>query len=126
VIPIPKPGQDAADPGNYRPIALTSCLYKTFKRLVNERLVQFLETSGVLTECQSGFWKRAAQQTSFVVGEFHARSLCALQKRCGRLLRPGESLRQDVEARHSPRSAQCQLEGPLAPAHIEVFIRSSV
>ena len=29
VIPIPKPGKDHAEPTNYRPIALTSCLCKT-------------------------------------------------------------------------------------------------
>ena len=29
VITIPKPGKDPAEPTNYRPIALTSCLYKT-------------------------------------------------------------------------------------------------
>ena len=43
IIPIPKPGKDPTDPGNYRPIALTSCLCKTFERLVNYRLVWFLE-----------------------------------------------------------------------------------
>jgi hypothetical protein len=35
VIPIPKPGKDPTDPGNYKPIALTSCLCKTFERLIN-------------------------------------------------------------------------------------------
>jgi hypothetical protein len=58
VIPIPKPGKDATDPGNYRPIALTSCLCKTFERMVNERLVWFLERNGILTEVQSGFRKQ--------------------------------------------------------------------
>ena len=28
IIPIPKPGKDHAEPTNYRPIALTSCLCK--------------------------------------------------------------------------------------------------
>ncbi|GFN96538.1 RNA-directed DNA polymerase from mobile element jockey [Plakobranchus ocellatus] len=31
VIPIQKPGKDPFDPFNYRPIALTSCLYRHFK-----------------------------------------------------------------------------------------------
>ena len=31
VIPIPKPGKDHSDPGNFRPIALTSCVYKTWR-----------------------------------------------------------------------------------------------
>ena len=43
VIPIPKPGKDASDPANYRPIALTSCLCKTLERMVNDL---------------SGFWRK--------------------------------------------------------------------
>jgi hypothetical protein len=39
VIPIPKPGKDPTSADNYRPIALTSCVCKTFERMVNERLV---------------------------------------------------------------------------------------
>jgi len=57
VIPIPKPGKNLTDPGNYRPIALTSCLYETFEWLVNCRLVWFLESNNILSEYQSGFWK---------------------------------------------------------------------
>ena len=38
-IPIPKPGIDHMDPINYRPIALTSCICKTLKRMINKRLV---------------------------------------------------------------------------------------
>jgi ribonuclease HI len=58
IIPIPKPGKGSTDPGNYRPIALTSCLCKTFERLVNDRLVWYLETNNILTEYQSGFRKQ--------------------------------------------------------------------
>ena len=35
VIPIPKQGKDHAEPTNYRPIALTSCLCKTLERMIN-------------------------------------------------------------------------------------------
>ncbi|GFO04503.1 hypothetical protein PoB_003100800 [Plakobranchus ocellatus] len=35
-VPIPKPGKDPSDPSNYRPIALTSCLFKTHERMVND------------------------------------------------------------------------------------------
>ena len=42
VIPIPKPGKDAKNPSNYRPISLTSCLCKTMERMINKRLVWFL------------------------------------------------------------------------------------
>ena len=43
VIPLLKPGKDHTDPSNYRPIALTSCLCKLMEKLVNKRLMWFLE-----------------------------------------------------------------------------------
>ena len=55
VIPIPKPGKDASEPSNYRPIALTSCLCKTLERMVNDRLVWFLEKNNLIVDVQSGF-----------------------------------------------------------------------
>ena len=55
VIPIPKPGKDNTIPNNYRPIALTSCLCKTFERIVNDRLVWFLEQNDIITKFQAGF-----------------------------------------------------------------------
>ena len=57
VIPIAKPGKDPTSPGNYRPIALTSCICKTFERMVNARLVWFLEANAIITAYQSGFRK---------------------------------------------------------------------
>jgi len=45
VIPVPKPGKDHTDPSNYRPIALTSCVCKTMERMINWRLVWFLESN---------------------------------------------------------------------------------
>ena len=41
IIPIPKPGKDPAEPNNYRPIALTSCLCKTLERMINKRPTWF-------------------------------------------------------------------------------------
>ena len=55
IIPIPKPGKDHTDPANYRPIALTSCICKTMERMVNDRLVWYLERNNILSPCQNGF-----------------------------------------------------------------------
>ena len=55
VIPILKPGKDVSDPSSYRPISLTSCLCKTMERMVNRRLVHFLESNQFLTNVQCGF-----------------------------------------------------------------------
>ena len=58
VIPIPKPGKDSSNPANYRPIALTSCICKTMERMVNDRLVWFLENNKIIATAQSGFRKQ--------------------------------------------------------------------
>ena len=42
---------------NYRPIALTSCLCKTVERMINDRLVWFLESNQLITKYQAGFRK---------------------------------------------------------------------
>ena len=55
VIPIAKPNKDHSDPINYRPIALTSCVCKIFEKMVNGRLVQYLENNKLLTNIQCGF-----------------------------------------------------------------------
>merc|ERR1711895_340646 len=43
VIPILKPDKDPQDPLSYRPISLISCIYKLLDKIVNNRLVWFLE-----------------------------------------------------------------------------------
>ena len=55
VIPVPKPGKDHTEPTNYRPIALTSCLCKTLERMINTRLVWYLESNNLISPVQSGF-----------------------------------------------------------------------
>ena len=57
VVPIPKPGKDSQYANNYRPISLTSCLCKTMERIINDRLVYYLEKNNLLTALQSGFRK---------------------------------------------------------------------
>lgn len=55
VIPVWKPGKDPTQPSNYRPIALTSHVCKIIERIVNERLIYFLEKGGLISSYQSGF-----------------------------------------------------------------------
>lgn len=57
VVPIPKPGKDPLQTTNYRPISLTSCLCKVLEKMVNARLVWFLESNKCLTPVQYGFRK---------------------------------------------------------------------
>ena len=76
VIPIPKPGKDHSDPNSYRPISLTSCVCKTLERMINDRLVWFLEHNNILTDIQCGFRKRKStidhlvRLESFIRGAF--------------------------------------------------------
>ncbi|XP_046684667.1 uncharacterized protein LOC124370426 [Homalodisca vitripennis] len=55
VIPLYKPGQDKLSPSRYRPISLTSCLSKVLERMVNRRLIWFLEKNNLLSREQCGF-----------------------------------------------------------------------
>lgn len=57
VIPVPKPNKDKTDPSSYRPISLTSCLCKIMERMINVRLVWYLEKHKLITPFQSGFRK---------------------------------------------------------------------
>ena len=56
VIPIAKPGKDPCLPTNCRPISL-SCLCKLIEKIVNSRLMWYLEENGILTPTQSGAGK---------------------------------------------------------------------
>ena len=57
IVPVPKPNKDHKDPANYRPISLTSCLCKLLERIINDRLVWYLETHELIHFKQSGFRK---------------------------------------------------------------------
>ena len=46
-LPIPKHGKDHTNPSNYRPIALTSSICKTFETMITNRLVWYLEYNGI-------------------------------------------------------------------------------
>lgn len=55
IIPILKQGKDPSSVSSYRPIALTSCICKVFEKMINRRLLHFLETNHLLDPYQCGF-----------------------------------------------------------------------
>lgn len=55
VVPVLKEGKDPAVASSYRPIALTSCLCKVFEKMINRRLMHFLEANRLLDPFQCGF-----------------------------------------------------------------------
>ena len=61
VLPFLKPGKNPHLTDSYRPIALTSCFCKLLEKMVNNRLMWYLEYRDVLSPCQYGF--RASRST---------------------------------------------------------------
>ena len=59
-LPFLNPGKDPNLPSSYRPISLTSCICKLFERMVNHRLMMFLEKNNILCPEQLGFRKHRA------------------------------------------------------------------
>ncbi|KAL0878611.1 hypothetical protein ABMA27_003690 [Loxostege sticticalis] len=54
VQPVPKKGS-RADSSNYRPIAITSVLCKVMERVLNRKLLSYLEDNDLLSDRQYGF-----------------------------------------------------------------------
>ena len=46
---------DKSNPGNYRPISLTSVLCKTLEKVVREVIMNHLNSHNLLSDCQYGF-----------------------------------------------------------------------
>lgn len=57
IVPICKPGKSATSLKSYRPIQLTSCLGKTFERMITKRIMWFVEKNKMLNKVQCGFRK---------------------------------------------------------------------
>lgn len=55
VVPILKPQADPTNPDSFRPISLTSCMCKLFERMVNRRLMWYLESGSYFHNNQAAF-----------------------------------------------------------------------
>ena len=62
IIPIHKKGKDKKDPNSYRPISLLSCLGKVLERVINRRLISFLEERKILSPTQTGYRKHRSTE----------------------------------------------------------------
>ena len=60
IIPLYKNKGDPANPDNYRPITILSCLREVFTAILNDRLTSYmhLETHNLLNINQAGFRKK--------------------------------------------------------------------
>ena len=82
IIPIPKPGKDKTEARNYRPIALTSCICKTMERMINDRLVWFLESNNLISGNQAGFRKNYSTNDHLVRLESFIRDAFVKKEHC--------------------------------------------
>ena len=73
IIPIPKPGKDPGNVANYRPISLTSCLCKTFEKMVNTRLTWYLRENKIISDLQFGSIKNRSTLDPLIKLEHHIR-----------------------------------------------------
>ena len=58
VVPVPGPGKGRAEPMNCRPVAHTRCLCGALERVINARLVWYLESNNLVSPVRSGFRSR--------------------------------------------------------------------
>ena len=65
ITPIFK-GGDKSDPANYRPIALTSHITKTFERVLRKKIIEHLGANDLINNTQHGFTPRRSTMTQLI------------------------------------------------------------
>ncbi|XP_073516627.1 uncharacterized protein [Phyllobates terribilis] len=65
VVPIFKKGSKS-DPGNYRPVSLTSVVGKLFEGFLRDAIVEYLNDNNCLTQYQHGFMRDRSCQTNLI------------------------------------------------------------
>ena len=61
---IQKPGKSGTNPINYRPISLLEVTGKIYERILNDRIIRYLEENNKLNSNQFGFSKNKGTQTA--------------------------------------------------------------
>ena len=100
LIPISKPGKDATNHSNYRPVALTIVLCNVMERTVDVGLLDFLTRK---EHCRSTMWRQSRRinyRPSFVSGSYSKQGPIKQGASCIHLLRHEKSIRFNTETRH--------------------------
>ena len=113
VIPFPKPGKNATNPENYRPVALTSCFCKILEKMVNNRLVFLLEKRNIISPWQRGFRRGRSTIDNILMLETNIRNANLRRNHLVCLFRHRKSLWQDLALRHLKRPFKFRLSGNL-------------
>lgn len=80
IIPILKPGNDKNSTNGYRPITLLNTMAKLLEKIVNNRLIWFIEKSKILSSRQSGFRKhRSTLDNLFIINSEIQKALSTKQ-----------------------------------------------
>lgn len=82
VVPILKEGKDPSLATSFRPVALTSCLCKVFEKMINRRLIYFLEYHGIIDNRQAGFRSGRSTADHLVAIESYIRDAFVHKQHC--------------------------------------------
>lgn len=73
IVPILKPGKEASEPSSYRPIALTCTTCKLLEKIINHRIMWYLENNNLICREQSGFRRHRNTQDNIIQLESQVR-----------------------------------------------------
>jgi len=79
VLSFHKRGKPSSEASSYRPIALTSCVGKLMEKIVNIRLMKYLETNDFISPIQFGF--RRMRSTTDALVRLHSDVLTAFENK---------------------------------------------